>query len=117
MPNFLLAYHGGGVPSNEEAEVAMLEAWNDWMASNADALLDIGTPIGTSRTIASDGSVSDTTDNQITGFAIIEADDEGAALAIARSCPVLAEGGSIELSELAEMDDFDEEDEDEEDDE
>ncbi len=115
MPNFLLAYHGGGVPQDEEAEVAMLEAWSEWMANNAEALLDIGTPVGDSRTIASDGTVSATMDNQITGFAIIEADDVDAALEIARSCPVLAEGGSIELSELADMDDFDDEDEDEED--
>lgn len=115
MPNFLLAYHGGGVPANAEAEDAMMEAWNDWMATNAGVLLDIGTPVGTSLTIGPDGSASETTANPITGFAIIEADTMDAALAIARGCPILGEGGSIELSELADMDDFDDEDEDEDD--
>jgi hypothetical protein len=117
MPNFLLAYHGGGVPANAEAEEAMMEAWNEWMATNAEVLLDIGTPVGTSLMIGPDGSASETAANQITGFAIIEADTMDGALAIARGCPILSEGGSIELSELADMDDFDDEDEDEEDDE
>jgi hypothetical protein len=112
MPNFLLAYHGGGVPANDEAEAAMVEAWNEWMGAHADALIDIGTPVGQNVTINSDGSVAEAVANPITGFAIIEADDLDAALAVARECPILSEGGTIELSELADMDDFDDEDED-----
>jgi len=115
MPNYLLAYRGGTLPEGEEAETAMLEAWNEWMQENGDALLDIGTSVDNTLTIASDGTVSEAPADPLTGFAIFEAEDQEEAVAIAKSCPILAEGGSIELVELADTDDFDDEDEDEDD--
>jgi hypothetical protein len=35
----------------------------------------------------------------VIGFYLIEADDEAAALAIARECPILRVGGSVEIRE------------------
>ncbi len=39
----------------------------------------------------------------MSGFTIIEADSMVAALAIAKACPYLDVGGSLEVSELVEM--------------
>lgn len=120
MPNYLLAYHGGGTPEGEEAQAAVMEAWNDWMDAVGENLLDGGNPVGQSRIVNADGSIADADGNPVTGYSIIEADDLDAALEIARGCPVLADGGSVEVAELIDMmafDDEDDEDEDDEDDE
>jgi hypothetical protein len=118
MPNYLLAYHGGSMPEGEEAQAASLEAWNEWMDAVGDQLLDGGNPAGASRTVSSDGQVSETEGDRVTGYSIIEAEDIDAAVEIARGCPILADGGSVEVAELVDMafDDEDDEDLDDEDD-
>jgi hypothetical protein len=115
MPNYLLAYHGGSIPEGEEAQAASLEAWNEWMDAVGEQLLDGGNPVGASRTIGSDGAVSETEGDRVTGYSIIEADDIDAAIELARGCPILADGGSVEVAELVDMMAFDDEDEDEDD--
>ena len=117
MPNYLLAYHGGSIPEGDEAQAASLDAWNDWMEAVGEQLLDGGSPVSASRTVSADGSVTDTEGDRVTGYSIIEADDIDAAIEIARSCPILADGGSVEVAELVEMMGFDDEDEDDEEDE
>jgi len=117
MPNYLLAYHGGSIPEGDEAQAASLDAWNDWMEAVGGQLLDGGSPVGASRTVNADGGVTDTEGDRVTGYSIIEADDIDAAIEIARGCPILADGGSVEVAELVEMLGFDDEDEDEDDEE
>ena len=117
MPNYLLAYHGGGTPEGEEAQAAVMDAWNDWLEHIGEAMLDLGNPVGDTRTVNTDGSVSGAPASPVSGYSIVEADDMEAALAIAKGCPVLADGGSVEVAELIDMSDFDEDDDDEDDDE
>lgn len=116
MPNYLLAYHGGSTPEGEEAQAAMMEAWNAWMETHGEALLDIGNPVSRTVTVASDGSVGDGPADPVTGYSIIEAETFDDALTIARACPILADGGTVEVAELVDMDDFDDEDHDEDED-
>src|SRR4051812_19363736 len=103
MPNYLLAYHGGTTPEGEEAQAASMEAWNEWMDAVGESLLDVGNPVGQSKLVSSDGSVGDSDANPVTGYSIIEADDLDAALEIARGCPILADGGNVEVAELVDM--------------
>lgn len=117
MPNYLLAYHGGGTPEGEEAEAAVMLAWNEWLEATGDAMLDPGAPVGATMTVRPDGSVAGAPADALSGYSIVEADDMEAALAIAKGCPVLLDGGSVEVAELLDMDFDDEDDEDEEDDE
>jgi hypothetical protein len=116
MPNYLLTYHGGGTPEGEEAQAAVMEAWNDWLDETGEAMLDLGNPVGEARTINADGSVSAAPANHVTGYSIIEADDMAGAIAIARGCPILADGGSLEVAELVDMSDFDDDEDDEDED-
>ena len=46
MPNYLLAYHGGGEPESEAAQAAAMLAWNDWLETTGEAMLDLGSPVG-----------------------------------------------------------------------
>lgn len=103
MPAYLFAYHGGATPEGDEAEMASLEAWNAWMESIDDQLIDGGNPVGEIKTLNADGSVVEASANRVSGYSIVVADDMDGALELARNCPVFAEGGNVEVAELLDM--------------
>jgi len=114
MPAYLFIYHGGATAEGDEAEMASLEAWNSWMESIDDQLIDGGNPVGEIKVLNADGSVGEAPENRVSGYSIVVADDMDGALELARNCPALAEGGTVEVAELLDMGlDLDEDDEEE----
>lgn len=104
MPNYLLAYHGGGMAATDEAQQEVMAAWGRWYEELGQAIVDGGNPVGQAKTIASDGSVADGGGvNPITGYTVISADDIDAAVQMTKGCPVLTSGGSVEVSETFEV--------------
>ena len=105
MTKFVFAYHGGSGMPESEAEVAtIMAAWGEWFGGLGDAVIDGGAPIGNACTVAPDGSASQGGGaNPITGYSVIEAADLDAATEIARGCPTLANGGSVEVAETIDM--------------
>jgi hypothetical protein len=101
MAKYLLVYHGGGgMAEGEEAQAKVMAEWGAWFGNLGPALADGGNPIAQTKTIASDGSVSDGGGaNAATGYSLIEADSLDAAVALAKGCPVLGGGSSIEVAE------------------
>jgi hypothetical protein len=100
MAKYLLVYHGGSMPEGEEAQAKVMAAWGAWFQNLGPALADGGNPVSQTRTIASDGSVSAGGGaNPSTGYSLIEADGIDAAVALAKGCPVLSGGASIEVAE------------------
>jgi hypothetical protein len=100
MPNYLLAYHGGGMPETEEEGARVMAAWGDWMGRVGAAMVDGGNPVGQAATVGSDGSRSDGGGpNPVSGYSVISADTLDAAVAMVAGCPVLASGGSVEICE------------------
>jgi len=100
VPKYLLAYHGGGMPETEEEKARVMQAWGDWYQALGAAIADPGNPVGQSKTIASDGSVSDGGgSNPVSGYTIISADDIDTAAALSKDCPVLQSGGTVEVAE------------------
>jgi hypothetical protein len=61
----------------------------------------MSTVVGARQTIAGDGSVSNAGGS--TGYTVIIADDLGAAVEMAKGCPVLGGGGNVEVSECIDM--------------
>ncbi|MDH3227345.1 MAG: YciI family protein [Thermoleophilia bacterium] len=101
---FVFAYHGGGMPESEEQMQAVMAAWQSWMESHSSAFLDIGNPIGPSATVGSDGAVSDGGGaNPLSGYSLVEAADLNAAAEIAKACPILGAGGSVEIGQTVDM--------------
>jgi hypothetical protein len=96
--NYLLVYHGGSMPETEEAQAQVMQAWTDWFGKLGDALVDGGNPVSQSRTIGAGGTVSDTS-NGATGYSIIKADSLDKAVDLAKGCPVLGGGASVEVAE------------------
>ncbi len=100
MANYLLVYHGGSAPASEEEGARVMQAWNAWFGTLGEAVVDGGNPIGQTRTIASDGAVSEGGGaNPATGYSVITAESLDAAQAVAKGCPHLASGGSVEVCE------------------
>jgi hypothetical protein len=98
MANYLLTFYGGGMPENKEEQAQVMQAWTGWFGTIGEALVDGGNPTSRSRAISPDGSVMDAT-MAPTGYSIIKADDLDAAVQAAKSCPVLAGGATVVVSE------------------
>ena len=104
MANYLLAYHGGGMPETEEEGAQVMAAWEAWYGQLGAAIVDGGAPTGQAKTVAPDGSVSDGGGtNPVSGYTVISADDLDKAVALAKSCPILSAGGTIEVAETLDM--------------
>jgi hypothetical protein len=101
VPNYLLAYHGGGAMEQDEAARNKIMAqWGKWFQDLGAALVDGGNPVMRARTISSKGSVSDGGgQNPVSGYSLIKADSLDAAVKLAQGCPVLVGGGTIEVAE------------------
>lgn len=99
MPNYVLAYTGGSEPQSDEQMKAVMDAWTGWFGRLGDAVVDGGNPFGPSKSIAPDGSVSDGGASSLTGYSVLRADSLDAATALAKDCPQLSSGGSVEVYE------------------
>jgi hypothetical protein len=98
MANYVLVFHGGSMPESPEEGAKVMQAWNDWFAAIGPAVVDGGNPASRTKTIGADGSVSDDPAGP-SGYSIIRADSIDAAVEIAKGCPVLAGGASIQVVE------------------
>ena len=103
MAKFMLAYHGGGMPGGEEAQAAAMAAWGAYMTKYADTFVGESNPVGMSKTVTPEGVADNGGSNPISGFAFVEAADINAACAIAAECPVLTDGGTVEVAPVVEM--------------
>ena len=79
--------------------IAGLNALRNWFAGLGAAVADGGNPISRAWTVSTDGTTEDGGANPATGYSVLTADSMQAALEMAKGCPHLASGGSIELAE------------------
>jgi Activator of Hsp90 ATPase homolog 1-like protein len=75
MANFLLAYRGGGMAATDQEREAAMAEWGRWFGSLGQAVVDGGAPFATSRSVT----------------------------ALAKGCPILASGGSVDIYESLPM--------------
>jgi hypothetical protein len=77
MTNYVLVYSGGGMPETQAEQNAVMAAWGTWY----------------------EGSVSQGAPSALSGYTVITADSLDAATERARSCPILASGGRVDVYE------------------
>jgi hypothetical protein len=99
MAKYLLVYRGGSQPTTPEEGAAVMSAWIAWFNQLGAAVVDGGNPIGPSTTIASDGKVTEGGAAGLTGYSILQADSLHEATVLAKGCPHLASGGTVEVYE------------------
>lgn len=100
MPDYLFVYHGGSIPETEEESKKAMAAWGAWFGSIEAAIKDPGNPIGASSTVTAQGITPGGGANPASGYTIVTANDRPAAEALAKECPILGEGGSVEVAEI-----------------
>jgi hypothetical protein len=100
VANYVLVFKGGGMAETEAEQQAVMAAWGEWYGKLGQAVVDGGNPFGPSKSVATDGTVSDNAPSGLTGYTILQADSLGAAGEMASGCPVLSSGGSVEVYEV-----------------
>ena len=103
MPQYIIVYLGGDQPSNPEEGKQHMSKYMDWLSSLGDSAVSPANPLKNTSTVNSDGTVSTGGATTMSGYTIIEANSMDAALSIAKACPFLDIGGSLEVSELMQM--------------
>ena len=103
MPNYLLAYRGGKKPETPEEGAENMARWKAWVGGLGDAAVNPGTPLGKSKTVSASGVSDDVESNPMLGFSIVSADSMDAALEMAKECPHVELGGTLEVAEMMEM--------------
>ncbi len=94
MATFLFTYR---MPENyTPGRPAAIAAWNAWFESMCANVADRGNPVYESATLGNSGAGT-----RPAGYSLVTGDDLQAAVALARGCPVLAEGGGVEVGEIA----------------
>lgn len=103
MPKFLFAFHGGHRFKSPSEATAYMQKWRQWSTGLGKTLVDPGMPVGPSNTVHADGVSDGGGPNPISGIMIIQAKDGAAAAEVAKGCPHLEIGGSIEVAEAMDM--------------
>jgi len=97
MSTYLFTFRA---PADYAPSAGAFNAWAAWQHRLGARLKDRGNPAFAAATVGA--SVADTT---LGGYSLIRAGNLDAAAALARSCPLLLQGGAVEICELANHDD------------
>jgi hypothetical protein len=96
MSTYVFVYRAprGFTPGDPDASAA----WVAWFRGISDHVVEPGKPVFTRREV---GEVPG--DTELGGYSLISAADIDEAVRLADGCPVISNGGSIEIGELAEL--------------
>jgi hypothetical protein len=104
MAKYVFAYSGGnGIPEDPVAREQGFAAWGAWYGELGDAIVEPGVPTGAAKTVSGGGSVSDGGSRGLTGYTVISAASLDAAVEAAKGCPILQNGGAVDVYEAIEM--------------
>jgi len=103
MPQYVIVYLGGNPPSSPEEGKQHFAKYMEWISSLGDSAVSPANPLKNTTTVNPDGTVTSGGTTTMSGYTIVAADSMEAALSIARACPFLDIGGSLEVSERVEM--------------
>ena len=98
MGSYVLAFRG--IPGRAMPEGAE-EAWGAWFGQLGAALADRGNRVAQVGRL--DAVNSNPAAEVLTGYVVISAADRESAITLAKGCPGLASGVSVEVAEAVEM--------------
>jgi hypothetical protein len=101
MAKYVLAYKGGSMAQTDAEREAAMAAWGGWFGTLGEAIVDAGNPFGASTSVAANGGSGE--GGSLSGYSILTAADLAAATELVKGCPVLANGGSVEVYETIEV--------------
>jgi hypothetical protein len=98
MTNYVLAFRASpdrAVPKDAD------EAWGAWFGQLGPALADRGNRVGNVTRLDAAGSAQGA--EALAGYMVISADSMESAATLAKGCPGLAYGVSVEVAEIVDM--------------
>ena len=104
MAKFMYLYRGPATPMSNvtsEPTAERMAAFGAWMRKVGAALVDVGSPFGSSASVRDDGTEG--TAGDLIGYTIVEADDLSAAKALTDGLPFLSNSDgkfAVEIFEL-----------------
>jgi hypothetical protein len=104
MPNYLFVYYGsgGGEASTPAEQKKMMDAWTGWFAKLGKAVVEMGAPTGSGKTVTKAGARA-TGQDGVAGYSIIKANNMGAAVNLAKSNPYMSGGMKIGVYPVEKM--------------
>lgn len=103
MSQYIIVYLGGNQPSSPEQGKQHFAKYRSWLSALGNAAVSPANPLKNTSTILSNGDVTTGGKSTMSGFTIVEADSMQSALSLAKACPFLEIGGTLEVSELMQM--------------
>lgn len=97
MANYLFAYTGGGMAETDAEREAAMAAWGQWFGKVGPAIVDAGNPFGPSTSVGAGGNGA--AESGLTGYSVLAADSIDAAAELAKDCPIIANGGKVDIYE------------------
>ena len=96
MSKFLVTYFGGSRPTTPEQAEQMKAAFGQWLEKAGSAVVDPGAPLRPATQVAN-GHAHPTV--EIGGYSVIEAPTLEDAVAVLKSHPFVARGGTLQVDE------------------
>jgi hypothetical protein len=103
MAQYIITYLGGNPPCSPEERQQHFTKYKEWLSSLGEAAVSPMNPIRNTSTLHPDRSITSGGATSMSGYTIVEADSAEAAQTMAKGCPFLDIGGSLEVSELVQM--------------
>lgn len=115
MKEYVLLYKGGDpdwmANTSEEDMAKSMEKWGEWMAMMQEKglLASGGSPLAyTGKNLTADGVVTDVSMAElkelVTGYSIINANDEAHAIELAKDCPIFQYSNiTVEIREVMQV--------------
>jgi hypothetical protein len=95
MSKFVLSFRA---PKNRTLNKADEAAWGEWFGKIGADVADFGNRVGEASPLGNIGA-----DTVLGGYTVINADDLEAAVALAKGCPGLHQGGGVEVGTVIDM--------------
>jgi len=92
MPLFLLSHRH---PKNYAGTGDTAAAWTAWFEKMGASVVDLGNPVFDRTAVGNCGP-----DTDLGGYTLVAADDFDEAVALALGCPLMPDGGGVEIGEL-----------------
>ena len=104
MASYVFAYSGGnGVAADEAERSAQMAKWGQWLGELGSAVVDGGAPTGAAKTVGPGDSIKDGGSHGLSGYSIVSANSLDSAVELAKGCPVLEVGGTVDVYEAIAM--------------
>ena len=102
MSKYAFVYAGGAMAETPEAQQASMDAWNQWFSTLGEAIVDGGNPFGASASISGD-TVTESGRLGAGGYSLVAANSLQDAVGLAKGCPIITDGGTVDVYETIEM--------------